>query len=46
MCGVWVEKLDEEVRAKDFIDRYEAISLLFEDDDMFADMMEVAWNLK
>ena len=41
----WMERLDDEVRAKDFIDRYEAISLMFDDDDMFEDMMQVAWKI-
>lgn len=43
LLGVWTGRLDEEVKPKDFIDRYEAISLLFEDDETFEDMMEVAW---
>ena len=43
LLGVWMGSLDDEVKAKDFIDRYEAISLLFEDDATFEDMMEVAW---
>ena len=38
-----MDRLDDEVKAKDFIDRYEAISLLFENDTTFEDMMEVAW---
>ena len=43
LLGVWMDRLDDEVKAKDFIDRYEAISLLFENDTTFEDMMEVAW---
>ena len=42
LLGVWTGRLDEEVKPKDFIDRYEAISLLLRTTKRLRPMMEVA----
>ena len=47
--GVWLEskeQLDKEVSVKEFCDRYEWVSPLYDDDDEFDAMMRMAWRLK
>ena len=46
---VWLsskEALDQEVTVKEFCDRYEWISTLYDDDKEFDAMMRAAWRLK
>ena len=49
LLRVWTaskETLDTEVTIKEFCDRYEWISTLYDDDKDFDAMMRAAWRLK
>ena len=49
LLRVWCESkeaLDTEVTVKEFCDRYEWVSPLYDGDDEFVEMMKAAWRLK